>query len=352
MKNINKLLVFIIVLAMIFAFAACTPKETEETAPAEQTSQSNEEKPMEKLTWKFSVLGNEELAQTQGVYEFERVIEEVSGGMIEVDVYINGTLYNQDAASDALIAGDLELNLSTFGFIGDFYAPATMFSRAYNFNDYDHLQAFLASDAFDGLVADIEANSEFRVITLWYNGSRTLNPNWEEPVMTPADLEGKLLRTPNNPGMIQMGEAIGATVSPIAFGELYTALQAGTVDAEENPLPQIKASKFHEITKQISLTNHQIEALPVVMPKTLWNSLTDEQKSWVEQAAEAGRKKTDEMNLTNEATLVEWFEEQGMVITYPDLAAFQEHAANYYKENGLMDSWDMDLYEALNELGK
>ena len=302
------------------------------------------------MTWKFSVLGNEELAQTQGVFEFEKVLEEVSGGTIQVDSYINGTLYNQDAASDALIAGDLELNLSTFGFIGDFYAPATMFSRAYNFKNYDHLEAFIESDLFDKFVSAVEANTEFHIVSLWYNGSRTLNPCWAEPVMTPADLEGKLLRTPNNPGMIQMGEALGATVSPIAFGELYTALQAGTIDAEENPLPQIKASKFNEITKQICLTNHQIEALPLVMPKTLWESLTDEQKVWVEEAGEAGRKLCDGLNLENEAKLVDWFIEQGIVVTEPDITAFQEHAANYYKENGLMSDWDMDLYTALNDL--
>lgn len=354
MKSIKKLLGMVLVVSMLVSLVGCADADSgsakESNGGATTMAEKTTEKSMEKMTWKFSTLGSDDLAQTQGVFAFEVALEELSGGTIDVETYINGTLYNQDAATEAIIAGDLELNLSTFGFVGDYYAPATMFSSAYNFKNYDHLQAFITSDLFDTFATQVEENTEFHIVSLWYNGSRTLNPGWAEPVMTPEDLKGKLLRTPNNPGMIAMGESLGATVSPIAFGELYTALQAGTVDAEENPLPQIQASKFHEITKQISLTNHQIEALPLVMPKSLWSTLTDEQKGWVEEAAEAGRKKTDNMNLDNEAKLVDWFKAEGMVVVEPDLEAFQAYSANYYKENGLMSDWDMDLYNALQEL--
>ena len=304
------------------------------------------------LTWKSSTLGNEELAQTQGIFEFKRVLEEVSGGTIKLDAFINGTLYNQSAATDAILAGDLEFNLSTFGFLGTLYAPANMFGKAYNFNDYDHFVAFLNSEAYQKFSKNVDEHAGVHIVSMWYNGARTLNPKWAEPVMTPEDLKGKILRTPNNPGMINMGEALGATVSPIDFGELYTALQMGTVDAEENSLPQIKAGNFHEVTEQVTLTNHQIEIIPLIVPIDFWNGLTEEQQAWVNEAAEAGRVKCDTMNIESEKSLAAWFEEQGIVVVTPDLAAFQAYAANYYETNNLMADWDMDLYNALMELAK
>ncbi len=353
----KKLITLLLALIMAFSFAACAaPAPEESTAPAEsadtaQDDAPEEETPAEVVTWKFSSLGNEELGQSKGILEMERVLEELSGGTIDLEVYLNGTLYNQSAATDAVLAGDLEFNISTFGFLGTLYAPANMFAKAYNFNDYDHYVSFIQSDLYDEFVASVDESSGVHVVSMWYNGARTLNPVWEEPVMTPADLEGKILRTPNNPGMINMGEALGATVSPIDFGELYTALQTGTVDAEENSLSQIQNGNFHEVTSQITLTNHQIEILPIIVPIDLWNSMTDEQKGWVEEAAEAGRLVCDEDNLTQESNLVSWFEEQGMVIVEPDLQAFQDYAATYYEENDLMAEWDMDLYEALAALG-
>jgi len=181
-------------------------------------------------------------------------------------------------------------------------------------------------------------------------GSRTINTKWEEPIMIPEDMKGMILRMPNAPAWISAGKSLGANVTPIAYSEVYTALQMGTVEGQDNPLPGTYAMKFYEVTKQISLTKHIIDVKLLVINNDVWNQMTDVQKLAMREAAHYACAEGSKTTYAQEAELIGFMEDYGMIITYPDVDAFQKASYDYYVENGLTEEWDMDLYNGVQAL--
>jgi len=159
-----------------------------------------------------------------------------------------------------------------------------------------------------------------------------------------------ILRMPNAPAWIDAGRSLGGNVTPIAYSEVYTALQTGTIEAQDNPLPGTYAMKFYEVTKQISLTKHIIDVKLLCVTNSVWNEMTDQQQQWMKEAAHYACEQGSAATYKQESELLDFFKDYGMIITYPDVEAFQAHSFNYYKENGLTDDWDMDLYERVQAL--
>ena len=186
----------------------------------------------------------------------------------------------------------------------------------------------------------------------WYLGSRDVSLSEDRPVTTPEDLNGVNLRMPNSDAWLFLGKALGANPTPMSFSELYLALQTGAVDGQDNPLSSVESAKFYEVQKSITLTKHVVDSVWPMINTALWESLTDEQKDIIMQGVEAGREFCDSTNLQKEEDLVSFFEEQGLSIYEADIPAFQEHVLNCYLEDPISDSWDMDMYDQIMELGK
>jgi TRAP-type C4-dicarboxylate transport system substrate-binding protein len=182
------------------------------------------------------------------------------------------------------------------------------------------------------------------------HGSRTVNTKWDKPIMTPEDMKGMVMRFPNAPAWIHAGESMGAKVVPIAYTEVYTALQMGTVEGQDNPLNNTYTMKFYEQTKQISLTNHIIDVGMTCINNDVWNQMTDQQQQWMLEAARIAAEAGMEAVYKKEAELIDFFKDYGLIITYPDTEAFQAHSFKYYKENGLTEDWDLDLYNRVQAM--
>ena len=189
-------------------------------------------------------------------------------------------------------------------------------------------------------------------IGFFYNGSRQLNLRTEEEVHKPEDLKSTILRMPSSEAWIAAGESLGAKVTPMAYAEVYTALANGTIDAQDNPLPAVKTMKFYEVTKQLCMTYHIIDAEIVALNTDRWNSLTEQQQTWVREAMKYAVEVCDNATIQLESELVSFFEGEGLKIVYPDHDAFASYALNYYQEKGLADDWDMDLYQKIQDLAK
>ena len=129
----------------------------------------------------------------------------------------------------------------------------------------------------------------------------------------------------------------------ISGSEVLNALQTGTVDGQDNPLPTVQSAKFYEVQKSISLTNHLVDSVWPTINLNTWNKLTDTQKGWVMEAVEAGRKACDEQNLKTESEVQDFLKEQGLSIYEADVAAFADHVLNTYLNDPISDSWDKDL---------
>jgi TRAP-type transport system periplasmic protein len=161
-------------------------------------------------------------------------------------------------------------------------------------------------------------------------GFRNITNN-VRPVVTPADLEGLKLRTPGSKTRILAFEMLGATPVTMNIGELYLALQQGTVDGQENPLANIKAFSWHEVQKYLSLSSHVYTPVTLVMNGQRWDSLSDEQKAAVESAARKAVEHSRQFGADADATLLDELG-QHMEVNEIDLAAFQEASKPIWDE--------------------
>jgi tripartite ATP-independent transporter DctP family solute receptor len=322
---------------MLFAVAGCAKSPEPEA---------------ETFVLKYSHLENEEHPQGVITMTFKKKIEELSGGQIKVEPYFLGTLYTQDGSLPALIAGDLEMTHTSTALTAQYLPKMAMFTSTYLFKDYDHMRRAMDSEIGDKLAQEIFDSAGYVVLAYYYGGARTLNLRSDKPVTKPEDLKGVILRMPAAEAWRYVGESLGASVTPMAYGEVYMALQSGTIDAQDNPLAGTYNAKFYEVTKQICLTRHMLEVGIVGLSKNVWERMNDQQKAWMKQAAEEAVKAGDAAFLKSDQDLVDFFRSEGMVIVQPDIDAFRTYAANYYKEKGLTANWDMDLYNKIQAMAK
>lgn len=291
-----------------------------------------------------------EVAQhPQGVCmdKFAEKIEELSGGQIKVEKYYSFSLFTQEGSTTAVITGDLDMSNINMQDTAKYLPAASMFAAPYIFTGYDHVEKVFALDSevaadFYKMVADACGYTPLAVVT---QGSRTINTVWSKPIVKPEDMKGMLLRMPNAPAWVHAGQSLGAKVVPIAYTEVYTALQTGTVQGQDNPLPNTYSMKFYEVAKQISLTHHIIDVVMVCINNDVWNQMTDRQKQWMREAAQYGGSEGSKVTYRQEEELVSFFKDNGVTITYPDKEAFQAHSFRYFRENGLTKEWDLGLYE-------
>jgi TRAP-type C4-dicarboxylate transport system substrate-binding protein len=167
-------------------------------------------------------------------------------------------------------------------------------------------------------------------VDVWYQGTRQTTSN--KPINSMDDMAGLRLRTPGVPFLIAYAENTGATPAPVAFQEVYLALQTNQVDAQENPLPTIEAMKFYEVQDHIAMTNHFIASAAIQVGTSTWDELSDQEKAWVKAAVNAGGEVSDAMTFQDEANLVAVFEERGLTVTMPDTTPFREAMKPYWDE--------------------
>jgi len=304
------------------------------------------------LTWASVSVPDD--AHTKAMFEFEKVVEEVSNGEIQVQVFPAGELIVQDQLLPSVRRGNIDIAYAGPNWLAQFIPYVSMLAAPYIFDSYEHMSTALNGPIADRLNEDIVAELGVRSLGAFYLGTRQVNlRDIGRVVRTPQDMEGVKLRMPGTETWQFMGRALGANPTPLSFSEVYLALQTGTIDGQDNPLPTDFNAKFYEVTKYIILTNHYINPVMPVINEDTWQSLTEEQKGWVMEGIDAAREFCDTTNLEYEASLLEYFEEQGMEIITPDQEAFKEFALDMVMGNEEMTAtWDMDLFEEIQEIGR
>jgi TRAP-type C4-dicarboxylate transport system substrate-binding protein len=181
-----------------------------------------------------------------------------------------------------------------------------------------------------------------------YLGTRQVNLRESRNVRTPGDLKGVKLRMPGSKEWLFLGEALGATATPLPFGEVYLALKTGTIDGQDNPLPTVRAAKFYEVTKQLVLTSHLVDGLFIALSNKAWQAMTPAQKEKVRAAAAEAARFNDENRVKEEAQLVEFFKSQGLAVTTPDVAAFRTTVQEAYRKSDYAKAWPAGVLERIN----
>lgn len=277
----------------------------------------------------FGMQDNEVSNVYQGAQAFAERLAEISGGELNVELFPSSALGDFKAMVAQVQAGELDMVMTGYPDMSYIIPELKLVGAPYVVDDFEHLQEIVAGP-WGQEMAERMNDQEIHLLDVWYYGTRQTTSN--RAINSLEDMAGLRLRTPNVPFLIAFAENTGATPAPVAFAEVYLALQTNQVDAEENPLPTIEAMKFYEVQSHIALTNHFIASGAIQIGTSTWDSLSDEEKGWIQEAIVHGGDVSDGLTFDAEAALVDTFTERGLVITEPDTAPFREAMQPYYDE--------------------
>lgn len=271
-----------------------------------------------------------------------------SQGQFEVQVSLNAALFKQGAEPSAMARGNLELaSLSAFD-IAKFVPEFSIFTAGYVLRDPAHQQKVLSGAIGLDLYKRVSEKMDVTILAPLYLGTRQLNLRELRTVNVPADLKGLKLRMPSSKEWLFLGEALGATPTPLAFGEVYLGLKTGTIDAQDNPLPTVRAAKFYEVTKQVVLTAHLVDSLFIAVSNKLWNSLNPAQKLNLKAASVSAAQFNNDNRLREEAQIIDYLRQQGLAVTTPDLTAFRLKVQQAYMNSDYAKQWPSGILERIN----
>jgi TRAP-type C4-dicarboxylate transport system substrate-binding protein len=259
----------------------------------------------------------------------------------------NNTLFKQGTELVALERDNLDLcNLAPADIAKQIPAWSLMTS-AYLFRDSDHLKKTFKSDVGKEFIQMAKDKLGIQVIAPVYFGSRNVNLKPEKEIKTPADMAGIKLRMPPGEYWQFLGESLGANPTPLAYAELYTALQTGTVDGQDNPLVSSKLMKFDEVTTQFVMTRHVIGYDVMVMRSKIWNALKPAQQAKFQAAADKAMDDSAAKFNAQEAEAVAYFKKEGKKVYEPDQKAFRTFAQKKYLDKYGND-WPKGALERIN----
>jgi TRAP-type C4-dicarboxylate transport system substrate-binding protein len=268
--------------------------------------------------------------------------------------HYNGSLIAQGSELETIASGDLEMSITSAQELAQFFPEFSIFATGYVHQDAAHQVAVFNDPLMEPFLQTVEDELGVKLLAVMYLGQRHVNLRQSKEeliVTTPADLAGVNLRMPGTDAWQFLGKALGANPTPMAFTEVYTALQTGSVDGQDNPLPTVVDAKFYEVTKQIVLTSHLVDLNYVAFSKAVWDGLTSDQQDTVQAAAVAAAESGRQNQLEKEVSLVSFLTEQGLDVYEPDLNAFREHVQGQYAGSELAASWPNGVLEKINALG-
>ena len=305
MLRSKRILVLLMVLLITVAMVTGCAKPS--TTPSESTG-GNEEKT---VTLKFANVTSNS-AKDAGK-KFKEVVEAESNGTILVNLFPDNQLGDDRVAIETTQFGDIDIAVSSTSPLATMYADFYLFDAPYLFLSSEDAYTALDGPVGQKVLAGMESMG-LKGLAFWENGFRNFTNN-DFPVSKPADVKSLKIRTMENQVHLAAWKALGANPTPMAFTELFTALQQGTVDGQENPLGIIDANKFDEVQKYVSLTQHVYTPYLVTMNLDKYNSLSDNQKAAIQKAVDESTKFQREASQNYEKDIMAKFESKNVTVT-------------------------------------
>ena len=292
---------------------------------------------------RFSCAFSETDLRAEGYKAFAAAMKED----FDFEPYWSNTLFKQGTELVALQRENLELCNLAPADISKQISAWSLLTSAYLFRDYDHLKKTFVSEVGQDFIKMARDQLGIEVIRPVYFGARQVNLKPAKKINTPADLAGIKMRMPPGEFWQFLGESIGANPTPVAFAELYTALQSGAVDGQDNPLVTARTMKFHEVTTQFILTSHVIGYDMLAVSKKAWASLKPGQQAKFRAEADkifdANAAKYD----AQEREAIEFFKKEGKQVYTPDQNAFRAFAQKRYVDK-YGNEWPKGALERIN----
>lgn len=309
----------------------------------------------EKYTLRFNTVAGPSEPQTIAMRKFGEVVGALSGGNIEVQVFHSGQLADQKTGILGIMRGSLEMtsdaSATWFADLAN-YPEIGVLEVAYLYRDLNHMYRVLLGPVGQKCWEELARRSGIRVLDVWYLGTRQLNLTKKAGVVRrPEDLKGIKLRMPNVEAWLDVGRALGASPTPLGFGEVYMALKTGTIDGQDNPLPTDYSAKFYEVTHYIVLTDHMLGYITPIINEKLWQGMPDKYRVYIKHAIQVARYNMNRIVLEQEATLLGKFQKEfGMEVVIPDKKAFMDHAQKFYSQAKFDRRWGKGMYAKIQSV--
>ena len=260
------------------------------------------------------------------------------------------TLFKQGTELVALERGNLETAEVAPQDIANQLPAWSILTAAYLFRDADHLKKFFESEAGQEMTKMAEDQLGIHIIAPIYFGTRQVNLKPDKTINTPADMSGIKLRMPGGDAWQFLGKALGANPTPMAYAEVYTGLQTGAIDGQDNPLPNDYNMKFYEVTSQIVLTSHLVGFDVFAVSKKTWDSLSAAQQQELTTQVKKALDWSTQQHVDRETQLVQFFKDHGLKVYKPDVEAFRKYAQKMYLQSDFAKDWPAGLLDKINAM--
>lgn len=358
MKKTSVFLVFVLLLSMLAGCgateekapeASSAPVASEQAAPSTPSTNTDAEKSVYKL--RFSLQNNEAEANSVGARAFAEKVSELTDGRITCEIYYSGTAFAQEMEIPAILQDNIDMSMSDANFLAQYFPKVECLTMGFIFSDYEHMTKVLNGDIGYALYDEIAEEVGVRPLGAAYFGARCLNLRTDKEVTSRADMAGVKLRMPNTETYMYLGEAMGANPIGINYTEVYTALQTGTCDGQDNPLPATYSNKFYEVTESITMTNHTIGQNWPIISEKVFSSFDPETQDAVIEACQYMISIIDEANKTQEKELIDTLRSEGFAVYEPDMSAFGQEVVDYYKaDTDYTGDWDWAWIEEIRAM--
>lgn len=277
----------------------------------------------QEMTLKLGHLANEENPWHLASVKFGEELSALTDGRIAVEVFPNESLGKEIDLINGMQLGTVDMTI-TGESLQNWAPKAALLAVPYAFKTIEDMDAFASGDVGQQIKDQIIEKVQIRPIAYFARGARDLTSN--RPITSPADLNGLKMRVPNVPLFVDVWKALGANPGPMAFSEVFTSLQNGTIEAQENPLALIRSASFYEVQSHVNLTDHVRSWIYLTIAESTWSKLSEDDQAAVMEAA--ARAQAYERELFNESLAADraFLEEKGMTFVEVDAAAFQAAA--------------------------
>jgi len=284
---------------------------------------------------------------TQALWAAEEIAKRTQG-RYTIEVFPASQLGNENQINEGLTLGTVDMIYTGVAFAGSVYGPMAITNAPFVLRDFDHWLNYRDSDLFKTLSGGYDDKTGHHIVSLTYYGQRHVTANKE--ITQPADMKGMKLRVPPAPLFQMFTRSVGANATPIAFAEVYLALQQGTVDGQENPLPTIMAKKFYEVQSHIMLTGHITESLVTVVGGHVWGGMSDADKATFGEVLKQAASNATNAIRESEGRLADEFRKLGKTVVEVDRKPFIEAARPLHNDKEAGATWTQEQYDALQAL--
>ena len=280
----------------------------------------------------------------------KRFGESVKALGFNLQPYYGGTLFKQGTELVAIQRGNLEMGNIAPQDISNQIPAWSIVTSAYLFRDADHLKKVFAGGVGQELKKMAADKLDLHILGPTYFGVRHVGLKPKKKINTPADMAGIKLRMPGGDAWQFLGQALGANPTPMAYAEVYTGLQTGAIDGQDNPLPNVQNMKFYEVKSQIVLTSHLVGFDLLSVSNKVWNSMPADKRTAFQAAADKAIEWSTQQHLKRESELADSFKKQGLDVYSPDVKAFRAFAQKKYLASDLAKSWPAGMLDKINAM--